>query len=289
MTLDAAWKERETMQGKVNDASGGISDFEIEEAIFKHMHPATPNARHDLMALWQYGSLYNASFFVAEGAAKLLRSPLQVVGEEQKKMEGHGMLRHSLRPMTDSETKTLNVLFIQRRKENQRWIANFDDAVDWILKWQHQHGKVRVALLVVAMERLHPITQWLLAEQTQIMVGVTGAALAWAAFMAPGSVVLDNFPPNSNFCTEGWSNPVSHYGGLSRLAGIHHACLVHPAELQGPPLGDGDNEHLSLLEVQQRLGGLWHGQNIRLDMPKFQKYFEEAVHRSLLSFDRNAS
>jgi len=90
------------------------------------------------------------------------------------------------------------------------------------------------------------------------------------------------FPPNSNFCTEGWGrNPVSHYGGLARLSGVQHACMIHPAELQGPIVDGVDTEHQARVEVRERLGGFWHGQNVRLTMPKVQRFIHEAVEHVL--------
>ena len=80
--------------------------------------------------------------------------------------------------------------------------------------------EVDLEILVVDMEELHPITQYWLARQTDIWFGITGAALAWLAFLPPQRVVLDAFPPESHFCTEGWrTNPVSRGGARGSACG----------------------------------------------------------------------
>merc|ERR1712008_48560 len=108
----------------------------------------------------------------------------------------------------------INVLFVQRPRRARRWVANLEELLQWVEGFSH--AGVRVAFLVADFEKLHPSVQWQLAAQAHVLVGVTGAALAWAGFLR-GGVVLDLFPPDSNSRTEGWGrNPVSHYGGLAR-------------------------------------------------------------------------
>jgi len=57
--------------------------------------------------------------------------------------------------------------------------------------------------------------------------------------------------------------------------------MVHPAELQGPVMGEGDAEHQARREVREKLGGFWHGQNVRIDLPKFKRIFAEGAERVL--------
>merc|ERR1712224_378900 len=99
--------------------------------------------------------------------------------------------------------------------------------------------------------------------RAHILVGVTGAAMAWTAFFPAGGAVIDIFPPRSNFCSEGWDrNPASHYGGLARLASVQHVCTVHPAELQGAAAERAASDstgkqraHEERRDVRERLGG----------------------------------
>uniref|UniRef100_A0A7S4RQ55 Uncharacterized protein n=1 Tax=Alexandrium monilatum TaxID=311494 RepID=A0A7S4RQ55_9DINO len=266
---------------------------DAEWSIFEHLRPGGPH--RDFSNVQELGVKY-ATSFTPEGAARLEQPPLRMWRADEGSFvaaDGTGPSTAS-GPVSKVESRVvrsqaipgeapkhnLQVLVVQRPKGAGRWIANMDDVIRWAEAWSHPRASL--SLLIADLGGLHPAAQWQLASRTHILVGVTGAALAWAAFQPRGGVVLDLFPPASNFCTEGWGrNPVSHYGGLSRLSGIQHACMIHPAELQGPVPSGVDPEHQARVEVRERLGGLWHGQDVRLDMAKFRRLFEEGVERAL--------
>ncbi|CAE8644622.1 unnamed protein product [Polarella glacialis] len=272
-----------------------LSESEAEARLFSQLRPGAPRMlNRDAVALWELGpgGRYDAAFFTKAGALKLQQRPfnLQQVRQKDDVEEASQEPRMQLLLSGDpgSAKTVVHVLWVQRPKRARRWIANMEEVAEWIQGWRHPgHPGLQVAVLVADFEQLHPATQWRLAAQADILVGVTGAALAWAAFQRPGAAVLDIFPPGSNFCTEGWGkNYVSHYGGLARLSGVQHTCTEHPAELEGSLAkakinSPDDAKALARKQVREQLGGFWHGQNLRLDMPKMRKAFMEAVDRVL--------
>eukprot|EP00439_Symbiodinium_sp_Y106_P076915 s168_g15.t7 len=74
-----------------------------------------------------------------------------------------------------------------------------------------------------------------------------------------------------------------HFGGLARLSMLQHTCMEHPVELRGSekPTTEQEARYLAHKEVKEKHGGFWHGQNIRIDMPKFRRVFLEAVDKVL--------
>eukprot|EP00913_Durusdinium_trenchii_P030125 g28227.t1 len=60
---------------------------------------------------------------------------------------------------------------------------------------------------------------------------------------------------------------------------MQYTCMEHPAALQTSERPQSRQEALYLAdkEVKEKLGGYWHGQNVHLDLQKFQKTFLEAV------------
>ncbi|CAD7962085.1 unnamed protein product [Amoebophrya sp. A120] len=159
-----------------------------------------------------------------------------------------------------------NLVIVQRQKKAKRTFENLSE----LLAFLSSVGKV--AVLVVYLEQITPTTQYFLARQADIWMGATGAANAWAVFMKPGSILLDTFPPLNGFCDRGWNmNPVTHFGGLTRLNGkVHHNCEVHKSN-------NGESRWYMIKQyIAEYGGGFWHSQNIFLDMRKFAKLWEEA-------------
>eukprot|EP00439_Symbiodinium_sp_Y106_P075627 s168_g15.t1 len=64
---------------------------------------------------------------------------------------------------------------------------------------------------------------------------------------------------------------------------LQHTCMEHPVELRGSekPTTEQEARYLAHKEVKEKHGGFWHGQNIRIDMPKFRRVFLEAVDKVL--------
>lgn len=300
--IDAAFAtaEGENSSWKASVEGGTRADGAAEWAAFDHMRPGSARVAGDVLALAELRRTHRADFFAADGSgltalqqlpSRLWKAALDggqdSAAVEQKSTEPalgpDDNVATALvlsRAEAASPQRWLRVVFVQRPKRAGRWVANLADVLQWVEGFRHP--SVRLSLITADFEKLHPATQWQLASQAHILVGVTGAALAWAAFQPRGGVVLDIFPPGSNFCAEGWGrNRVSHYGGLARLAGVQHTCMQHPVELQGPARAEGDAGHWARVEVRERLGGFWHGQNVRLDMPKFKQYFREGVDRVL--------
>eukprot|EP00927_Polykrikos_kofoidii_P044790 TRINITY_DN38674_c0_g1_i1.p1 TRINITY_DN38674_c0_g1~~TRINITY_DN38674_c0_g1_i1.p1 ORF type:complete len:810 (-),score=66.03 TRINITY_DN38674_c0_g1_i1:252-2588(-) len=302
----------ELARAKLRTPPSTQSDVDPHWTIFERLHPDAvllgDGTEGDPMALNVLASQQNASFFDVVDVSFLSKRPFRLWkavldlnthsastantqsaitassgvtsskvfrAPDQSGVVSTRLLRQeSIQVAPDA--RQVNVLVVQRPKNRGRWIANLENVVDLIHGWRNDRALFSV--LIADLEPLHPATQWFLATQAHILVGVTGAALGWLAFMRPGSVVLDLFPPGSASCTEGWgNNKVSHYGGLARLANVHHTCMEHPIQLQGPLPAGVDEEHQRRVEVRELLGGFWHGQNIRVDLPKFRQYFSEAV------------
>jgi len=273
-------------------------DNAVEWEIFRLMAPGTPRTAGDGLFLGDLRRPFAAPFYSQDqsGIQKLKELPFRNIlasdlplpqRDDQPPRGPDDIVQTSLtvsrEDFSEGKQRWLNVLLVQRPKRSLRWIVNLPEVLQWVKDFSHP--RVRLAVLVTDFELVHPIAQWQLAAQAHMLVGVTGAAVAWAGFLPKGGAILDLFPPDSNFCTEGWgNNHVSHYGGLARLAGVHHTCMVHPAELQGKFVeGAGDMAHQCRKEVREVLGGFWHGQNVRLDMGKFAMYFREAVDKVLTS------
>eukprot|EP00928_Gymnodinium_smaydae_P023016 TRINITY_DN19154_c0_g2_i1.p1 TRINITY_DN19154_c0_g2~~TRINITY_DN19154_c0_g2_i1.p1 ORF type:complete len:700 (+),score=124.21 TRINITY_DN19154_c0_g2_i1:157-2100(+) len=245
--------------------------------------------REDRFSLADFASPDFAAPLFTESAGERLDKPPLRIWEEPGTADASAPAGRHLRgamPLSQ-EPLPVHVLIVQRRPGTGRWIANLDEALRWATTWRH--ARARLEIVVADFDRLHPGAQWQLATQAHILIGVTGAALAWTAFLPHGGVVLDVFPPHSDFCKEGWNrNPATHYGGLSRLTGIQHACMVHPAALvdadaeeRAAQGGSRQRKTEEKREVREKHGGYWHGQNVRLELPLFRRYFEEAVDRVL--------
>lgn len=250
----------------------------IEYDVYEQMHPGYRGSARDPFQLERLFIDHNVDFF-NYGEELLAKNPFRLLDCTD---DVHGHVQLYRQNDTEAPAVRLNILILQRRKKARRWIANVEEVVQLILNLHHP--RARLSVLLAHFEDLHPATQWRLAAQAHIFVGAAGAGLAWLAFMPPGSAVLDLFPPHARSCTEGWGGDlVSHYGGLSRLARVQHACSVHPADLQFLQNESGTNEQLALREIREKLGGFWHGLNIRVDLPKFRNDFEQAVVRVLLA------
>eukprot|EP00439_Symbiodinium_sp_Y106_P076884 s168_g15.t4 len=270
--------------------------FGGEFYMMHHMQP-DPSQRADAAGLQGIGmgSSFDVNYFSEEGFQLLTRAPV-LVPLDKKEIEENMLLEDDgekevrffqSEPARAKQgtVKRIHVLWVQRPKRASRWIANMDEVASWIAGWQHPTApEVQVVVLVAHFERLHPAAQFHLARQADVLVGVTGAAMAWSTFMHAGATVLDLFPPASKFCTEGWgANVVSHFGGLARLSMLQHTCMEHPVELRGSekPTTEQEARYLAHKEVKEKHGGFWHGQNIRIDMPKFRRVFLEAVDKVL--------
>eukprot|EP00434_Breviolum_minutum_P041810 symbB.v1.2.037196.t1/scaffold5424.1/size27344/4 len=229
-----------------------IGEFDGELKIYHAMGTGSVR-RHDSASLSKIapGSQMDLNYFTPDGFKHLTQPPAMLPletkeGEVIEVDEDEVRFTQSAAANKKALLRNVNLLWVQRPRRASRWIANMEEA--------------------------------------DILVGVTGAAMAWGAFMHKDAAILDLFPPGSKFCNEGWgSNSVSHYGGLARLSGMQYTCMEHPAALHGSetPMSQQEALYLADKEVKEKLGGYWHGQNVRLDMPKFQKIFLEAVDKVL--------
>ncbi|CAJ1360552.1 unnamed protein product [Effrenium voratum] len=267
--------------------------FDAELKMYRAMRTSAAK-RYDAASLSEMGpgSRMDMNYFTPDGMKYLMLPPRQLPrekDEEQKAIldtEAEVRLVHSADAFEAAQR--IHILWVQRPRRAGRWISNMDEISSWLEGWQH-HLNLKLIALVAHFERLHPAVQWHLARQADILVGVSGAAMAWGTFMHRDAVILDLFPPGSKFCTEGWGgNTISHYGGFARLSGMQYTCMEHPAALQGSETPTSHQEHLYLAdkEVKEKLGGYWHNQNVLVDMPKFQRYFLEAVEKVLPSLPR---
>ena len=196
----------------------------------------------------------------------------------------------------EGEKKRIRLVLVQRLPKARRSIENLPEVLQYL-----QHFPVTV--LVVYLEQLSPTSQYYLAAQTDVWMGATGAANAWAVFMQPdvvsssggddpadsasptstgnekrprraraAPVLLDLFPPLNGFCDAGWNqNAVTHFGGLARLStNFHHNCEVHQS--------NGGETHFGAIKAYiAENGGLWHNQNIWINMDKFRRVWERTV------------
>ncbi|CAL1125910.1 unnamed protein product [Cladocopium goreaui] len=261
--------------------------FDAELKMYGAMG-VNPPQRQDAASLSQIapGGPMDLDYFTADGSKYLTQPPalLPLDKEEVVQVDDEAEVKWA-QSTTKKALRNVNVLWVQRPKRASRWIANMEEILNWLQGFEHpRFSDLRVRVLVAHFERLHPAIQWHLARHADILVGVTGAAMAWGAFMHQNAVILDLFPPGSKFCNEGWgSNTVSHYGGLARLSGMQYTCMEHPAALHGSenPTSQQEALYLADREVKEKFGGFWHGQNVRLNMPKFQQVFLEAVAKVL--------
>eukprot|EP00397_Hematodinium_sp_SG-2012_P010254 GEMP01010363.1.p1 GENE.GEMP01010363.1~~GEMP01010363.1.p1 ORF type:complete len:422 (+),score=104.25 GEMP01010363.1:444-1709(+) len=84
---------------------------------------------------------------------------------------------------------------------------------------------------------LSVVEQWQLASSTQVLIGVHGAALTWAAFLSTPAVLIELFPyiPHtgpSELCRPGPNRTPWHaYGGIATLVPrLLHFCLLGEPE-----------------------------------------------------------
>ncbi|CAD7961107.1 unnamed protein product [Amoebophrya sp. A25] len=167
--------------------------------------------------------------------------------------------------------RTFKMVLVQRKPRARRMIENVDSVLDFL----SQHAKERdykLAVLVLYLEEITPTTQYFVAKQADVWMGSTGAANAWLVFMRSGAVVLDLFPPLNGFCDRGWNqNPVTHFGGLSRLHGsVNHNCEVHRGN-------GGEKRWYMIKQFIAENGGFWHNQNIFIDLEKFSPIWDRTI------------
>ncbi|CAL1163899.1 unnamed protein product [Cladocopium goreaui] len=122
--------------------------------------------------------------------------------------------------------------------------------------------------------------QWHLASASDILLGACGAGLAWSAFMAVGSILVELLPfmqlLQQQLCrvrpgeTVAWDKtPMYAYGGLSRVTQMHHVCII------GLP---GPNQDAT----QQSLGmdlNTWVSSNIYVDVAAVNRTLRTALQR----------
>eukprot|EP00933_Yihiella_yeosuensis_P031344 TRINITY_DN24901_c0_g1_i2.p1 TRINITY_DN24901_c0_g1~~TRINITY_DN24901_c0_g1_i2.p1 ORF type:complete len:241 (+),score=19.06 TRINITY_DN24901_c0_g1_i2:175-897(+) len=81
-----------------------------------------------------------------------------------------------------------------------------------------------------SMEKLALVEQFRFSAGLDILIGATGAGLAWMISMVPGSSVIVLMSCDTPFeitCSGIWDRDKAQaYGGLAALAGHHHICQI---------------------------------------------------------------
>ena len=79
--------------------------------------------------------------------------------------------------------KRVNVAIVQRMPKFNRMIENLDVVMKYL-------SDFKASVLVLYLEDLTPSSQYFLATQTDVWIGVTGAGQAWASFVWDTGVVF---------------------------------------------------------------------------------------------------
>ena len=130
-------------------------------------------------------------------------------------------------------------VFVVQRGSQHRAFENFSSEIRILREMVADVADVRWG----RWEDLTYADQVSVAANTQILVGAHGAGLAWTMFQKANTSCLVELIPSltgkalnkvTGLCAnpESWNtNPLTLYGGASRLSSVHHVCLNSNAYL----------------------------------------------------------
>ncbi|CAE8606522.1 unnamed protein product, partial [Polarella glacialis] len=137
-------------------------------------------------------------------------------------------------PRPSGGKRPRRILLMERKPPARRALLNKAEVLQLLRGWDLRSRSV-AAWADFAEEsslRNDVAGQWALVSQADVLLGPHGAGLSWAAFMPPGSILVELMPHmqvlNQQLCrSSAWdSTPMYAYGGLALLLGLRHICLV---------------------------------------------------------------
>ncbi|CAE8684202.1 unnamed protein product [Polarella glacialis] len=153
------------------------------------------------------------------------------------------------------------VSVLQRSAGEGRLLRNFEEVLA-SLRGKRFEDLLQVTTIQDLAHGLPWAAQFRLFTRTDILIGAHGAGLSWLWAQPPGSAVLEFRPRGDPHfwlrCSEAWDTDLAEmFGGLARLAGIHHICIrphgaPHPGLQEAVSFFDRNEDvyiHLPILEL----------------------------------------
>ncbi|CAK8988273.1 unnamed protein product [Durusdinium trenchii] len=166
----------------------------------------------------------------------------------------------------------LTLAVLQRPQQDGRRIQNYDEVMDFVSR--------NFKLQIKEVEGLSHGTPWV--EQfrqfvdADILLAVHGAGLAWLWALRRGGAVVELRSQSSPVwlqCSDLWNNDYSQiFGGLARLAGIHHLC-TRPHDVKGSL----KEARLSNIGDMSDADAYNHSDDVFVALPKAESILHSAI------------
>eukprot|EP00931_Biecheleriopsis_adriatica_P050680 TRINITY_DN29364_c0_g1_i1.p1 TRINITY_DN29364_c0_g1~~TRINITY_DN29364_c0_g1_i1.p1 ORF type:complete len:806 (+),score=142.25 TRINITY_DN29364_c0_g1_i1:107-2524(+) len=137
----------------------------------------------------------------------------------------------------ESETtprRLLRLAIIQRARSDGRRISNLEEVLDVVLT--SFSGELEAQVIRGLVHGTPFVEQFRLLTDSDVLLAVHGAGLAWLWVLRAGGAAIELRSRGSPVwlqCSETWNADGSEiFGGLARLAGIHHFC-ARPHDMAG--------------------------------------------------------